>query len=402
MSNANDFEIQGHLLKKYNGVEKKVLIPENVWEIASNAFCKNNDVEEIIVPSSVFVLNEHAFSRCENLSHVVLLGKIEKIKVEGNMYSCAFNNCPKLRTAGPIGGAYHVEFAWTQEIPGNAIPCVEKLVLPKELEQLHPNALLDFGPGEVDCEVICPGETFSLLPQEFKYGAAVRFLSGKDSPEEQQLKLLTAFIKKTKKKCMEKLVKAADWQAVGKLMEVCKEKADKVDEYIAQFSHEKYADLVDVLQRYKENCKLSGKKASHTKKKATANLSEKMEDDIREVFGQPEFITMDDPENNEVILLFCNNVPGKLEIPDGITYINEGVGFSKTTLKELCFPKSVRTVDFSCFVDCINLEKAIFSSAETKILEGSFENCPKLVIYAPAGSYAETYAKEHNIPFVAE
>ena len=54
------------------------------------------------------------------------------------------------------------------------------------------------------------------------------------------------------------------WSGVGKLMEVCKEKADKVDEYIAQFSHEKYADLVDVLQRYKENCKLSGKKASHT------------------------------------------------------------------------------------------------------------------------------------------
>ena len=73
MSNVSDFEIQGHLLKKYNGVEKKVLIPENVWEIASNAFYKNNDVEEIIVPSSVFILNEHAFSRCENLSHVVLL-----------------------------------------------------------------------------------------------------------------------------------------------------------------------------------------------------------------------------------------------------------------------------------------------------------------------------------------
>ena len=49
MSNANDFEIQGHLLKKYNGVEKKVLIPENVWEIASNAFCKNNDVRKLQV-----------------------------------------------------------------------------------------------------------------------------------------------------------------------------------------------------------------------------------------------------------------------------------------------------------------------------------------------------------------
>jgi hypothetical protein len=30
-----------------------------------------------------------------------------------------------------------------------------------------------------------------------------------------------------------------------------------------------------------------------------------------------------------------------------------------------------------------------------------FEECP-VSIYAPAGSYAETYAKENNIPFVAE
>ena len=320
MSNACDFEIQGHLLNKYNGTEKKVVIPDHVWEVATRAFDKNDAVEEIIVPSSVFILNEHAFAGCANLSHVILAGKIEKIKVNGNMYKSAFYNCPKLRTAGPAGGGYNVEFSWTQKIPGNAIPCVGKLVLPEALEELHPNALLDFGPGEVDCEVICPGETFSLLPQEFKYSAAMRFLSGKDSPEEQQLKLLTAFVKKTKKKCMEKLVKAADWQAVGKLMEVCKEKADKVDEYIAQFSHEKYKDLVDVLQCYKETCKTSGKKTSRTKKKTAVNLSEKMETDIREVFGQPEFITMDDPENNEVVLLFCNNVPSKLEIPDGITY----------------------------------------------------------------------------------
>ena len=32
----------------------------------------------------------------------------------------------------------------------------------------------------------------------------------------------------------------------------------------------------------------------------------------------------------------------------------------------------------------------------------AFEGCPNLTIHAPAGSYAKTYAKEHNIPFVAE
>ena len=32
----------------------------------------------------------------------------------------------------------------------------------------------------------------------------------------------------------------------------------------------------------------------------------------------------------------------------------------------------------------------------------AFDNCPRLTIHAPTGSYAEQYAKENNIPFVAK
>ncbi len=32
----------------------------------------------------------------------------------------------------------------------------------------------------------------------------------------------------------------------------------------------------------------------------------------------------------------------------------------------------------------------------------AFKDCHKLTIHAPAGSYAEQYAKENNIPYVAE
>ena len=36
------------------------------------------------------------------------------------------------------------------------------------------------------------------------------------------------------------------------------------------------------------------------------------------------------------------------------------------------------------------------------ISEAAFVGCVGLTLHAPAGSYAESYAKEHNIPFVAE
>lgn len=35
----------------------------------------------------------------------------------------------------------------------------------------------------------------------------------------------------------------------------------------------------------------------------------------------------------------------------------------------------------------------------TEIDKRAFDGCPNLTIHAPAGSYAEQYAKKNNIPF---
>ena len=44
----------------------------------------------------------------------------------------------------------------------------------------------------------------------------------------------------------------------------------------------------------------------------------------------------------------------------------------------------------------------VFVPATVNSIKGIFcDNCPKLTIHAPAGSYAERYAEENNIPFVA-
>ena len=36
-----------------------------------------------------------------------------------------------------------------------------------------------------------------------------------------------------------------------------------------------------------------------------------------------------------------------------------------------------------------------------RIWDEAFSGCEKLTLYGVSGSYAETYAKNHNIPFVA-
>jgi hypothetical protein len=54
------------------------------------------------------------------------------------------------------------------------------------------------------------------------------------------------------------------------------------------------------------------------------------------------------------------------------------------------------------FDGCTNLTSITISGAVTYIGGSAFEDCPKLTIHGPAGSYAEQYAKKNKIPFVAE
>ena len=66
-------------------------------------------------------------------------------------------------------------------------------------------------------------------------------------------------------------------------------------------------------------------------------------------------------------------------ILDGITVIGENAFSGCVYMTDICLPESV-----------------------TLIAKNAFEACHKLTIHAPATSYAEQYALEHNIPFIAE
>lgn len=73
-----------------------------------------------------------------------------------------------------------------------------------------------------------------------------------------------------------------------------------------------------------------------------------------------------------------------------------------TGLTEIAIPEKCREIEFFAFDRCRSL-RAVHIGADVKSIGyEAFDNCPDVTIYAPAGSYAETWAKEHNVPFVAE
>ena len=94
---------------------------------------------------------------------------------------------------------------------------------------------------------------------------------------------------------------------------------------------------------------------------------------------------------------------GKVAIPSGVRMIGaEAFGFRCDKIKTVAIPATVTEICDGAFFDCCNLISVMIPDSVTGIGEGAFEDCPSLTIHAPAGSYAEKYAKKNNIPFVAE
>ena len=84
-----DFIIdENHVLKRYKGRDKIVVVPDGVIAIGTRAFDESN-VKEVTLPDSCEVLEEEAFDGCYKLNKVVA----PKLKV---IKRAALNSCENL------------------------------------------------------------------------------------------------------------------------------------------------------------------------------------------------------------------------------------------------------------------------------------------------------------------
>ena len=72
------------------------------------------------------------------------------------------------------------------------------------------------------------------------------------------------------------------------------------------------------------------------------------------------------------------------------------------TVEEVVLPEGLESIDVGCFWGCKKLKIVHIPGTCKEIGEYALLDCPLLTISAPAGSYAETYAKANNIPFVSK
>lgn len=121
------------------------------------------------------------------------------------------------------------------------------------------------------------------------------------------------------------------------------------------------------------------------------------------------------PENDGTTTLpsymfsWCRNLR-RIELPKNLTVIDSSAFTGCVELEELHIPEGVRAIKDGTFYGCKKLKRLYLPASVESIDPGkreqyldsrTFANCEKLVIYAPAGSYAETFSRKNNIPFVA-
>ena len=94
---------------------------------------------------------------------------------------------------------------------------------------------------------------------------------------------------------------------------------------------------------------------------------------------------------------FDNSV-SKVRISNNTDGIGRKAFYGSDKLEEVWLGRQNYFIETQAFAECTNLKKIIIPETTTIIEENAFKNCPLLTIYTPKGSYAEKFAKSHQIP----
>ena len=90
-------------------------------------------------------------------------------------------------------------------------------------------------------------------------------------------------------------------------------------------------------------------------------------------------------------------------IPSSMTEISNYAFSGCTNLASVTIPEGVTKIDGCAFGSCASLTSVTLPASVKKMDQDVFWRCKgRVTIHAPAGSYAQQYAKENNIRFIAE
>ena len=106
-----------------------VTIPDGVWAIGENAFYGCENLEHVVIPESVTTMG----------AKIGFDNDINSWYVSFSNYGTVFGNCKKIKSAGPIGSECNLEYGWKKKIPAFAFcrdEYLEKVIIPASVVEM--------------------------------------------------------------------------------------------------------------------------------------------------------------------------------------------------------------------------------------------------------------------------
>ena len=379
MSNASDFIIEnGGLVKcKARG---EVIVPEGVKVIGRRAFYQNAYAQTVVLPAGVETIDQEAFALCPKLESVVIPDTVKKIgnrafvwpligKVVATVPLKLFAKSAQMDAVSAFCKAFPEMDKTTEsyranltflganlKLSGKYSSVLSNLVYAEEIFQAVLEAkTIPVKEVEWALEQLDSGKNAALIAQLLDYKN-----ERLQEPAEQKRK--AAAKKREEEKALSTEVTAADWRKIFK------------------FTFEG------------DGVVITGIKVRQEEVEIPAQISGKP---VKKLAGGALFFGRRDG------LPFMS--PVKLVVPEGVTEICPGA-FSCVEDAHVYIPGTVTVLPERMFCASENVTLHLPGSVTQLPEELAFDSFETGIaaIHAPSGSYAEQYAKENNIPFVAE
>ncbi len=445
LADNDGFIIVKDILFGYCGPGGDVVIPDGVTSINRNAFYGCSGVTSVSIPNSVTSIPDSAFSGCESLMSVTIPDSVISIG------STPFSNFQsKLKTINASEAVYDLlweELNSTQRFDVSC-GCLKNGNVPKIVKQyIRKKKLRFFDAIANDDDVEAMAGFFSCLSQipvgeidDYieKAASAIKIKSFLVDYKEKHFsreETENYFKDQTEKEIGIKERTLAEWRKIFRI-DLGTRKAAYISGYYGKDS------VVLIPAKVGNNPVLGVDNSAFRRKKDIQKIV--IENGVRtigsEAFnGCASLESVDIPASVNRIgkdvfkgtavfkekanwdknVLYIENhlikakpaLSGEYSIKEGTRSIAGGAFECCEKLTGVVLPDGVQTIGINAFSGCINLNTVYIPESVTEIFKsegygrfnfGSFIDCPNLTIHAPAGSYAEQYAKANNIPFVVE